>query len=630
MKVLVAIGGDYYSSEKLPDLTGAENDATAIFDLLLSKEKSFYDKDRSILLNSPSCQETKAAIEEAIFNSIGEMDFCLFFAGHGCVKDGAYYLCVKDTSIDRLSVTAISITDLFMWINEAKVRDTSIVIDACQAGGVGYDVAAFLKPDKIGHFGSPSVSILAAAASDQAAREVSGQGVATSALLKCLSGELVVQTSHPSLSLIEIGQTLSEIMKGEDQQVPVYWGLSLFGRSSFSENPHFDKPKTPVIGLPDGLNRSGIEEPIIRKYAHRVWELYLTTIQCFDATNFLNLVQSLLGDLPTGSKAGAVIVDAMIFAFRPLVSASNDPFEEVELLGASIASLLRYSSNDEVADRVIIDMSQQLLESICTGTRKVLNAIEENQFSLLSERSAIADLYYLPIRILKILGWIGAGQYISNIFNVECPEEHRVRQQLVRKILEAYTCSIVAVSDEQTCNLVMFFCMAESMKLSEEAEQIFGLLCHTFHKYNGKIAQPKLSGSDAYRFIKARAEEDNSILEEVVAKPTEFLSALLLASEKLALSDVVDSLIEDFDHASANIFIPDSYIDFSDKRIENGLNYSFIIGHGVWRVKDFMGTWDTVRSQIDSDPSIGSKATQIAAVCAALIWPDRTPWFVWA
>ncbi|MBQ0799207.1 MAG: caspase family protein [Porticoccaceae bacterium] len=630
MRVLVAIGCDHYSSEKLSDLAGAENDASAIFDLLARNEGGFYDKDRSILLRSPSSEEARAALEQTIFDTNNdEVDFCLFFAGHGYLKDGAYFLCVKDTSVDRLSVSAIGITELFMWINEANVRDSNIVIDSCQAGGIACDVAAFLKPGKIGNLGSPSISVLAAAAADQVAREINGQGVATSALLKCLSGEVVVQTDRPSLNLIEVGHSVAELMGKENQQAPVYWGLNLFGRSLFASNPRFDEPKRPVIGLPDGLNRSADDEPVIREHATKVWELYLSSSRQFDAISFLNLTQSLLSDLPTDSTAAPIIVDALATTFRQIVSGSNDPFEEIELLGACIASLLRYSDGDDVAASVIIAMSNQLLETISSGSKVVLNAIEENHFALLSERSALADLYYLPIRILKILGWVGTGQYIANMLNKECPKELLVRQQLVRAILEIYTCSIVAVSDEQTCNFVIFLCVAESMELSDEAEQLFGLLCHTFHKFDGNISRAHLSGSNAYKFIKARAEERNAIHEGLISRPTEFLSALMCASEKLALSGVVDSLIEDFDHMSANLFVPDSYTSFAEERIDNGLNHTFIIGHGVWCVKDFMDTWRTVRAQIDSDPSIELPAIQIAAICAALIKPNRTPWFVW-
>ena len=126
MKILVAIGCNHYSNDELPDLSGAENDASAIFDLLVNNIDSLYDKDLSILLKSPSSQEAREALQQVIFDYGEDIQLCLFFAGHGGVKDGAYFLCVKDTALDRLSVSAISITDLFMWVNEANIRDSNI------------------------------------------------------------------------------------------------------------------------------------------------------------------------------------------------------------------------------------------------------------------------------------------------------------------------------------------------------------------------------------------------------------------------------------------------------------------------------------------------------------------------
>ena len=548
MKVLVAIGCNHYSNDGLSNLSGAENDANAIFDLLVTNGGDFYDPENSILLNSPSLREAKESLQKIIFDLEGDVEICIFFAGHGGIKDGAYFLCVNDTSVDRLSASAISITELFMWINEAHVQDTCLIIDACQAGGIAQDIGAFIKPDSIGQLGSPSVSVLAAAAADQDAREIDGQGIATSAILKCLTGEVFVQKNYPGLNLIEIGQVLSELMENNNEQAPVYWGLNLFGRSSLFSNPCFEATSTPLIGLPEGLNRSATDEPVIKQHATKVWELYLASSRNFDTAEFVKLAQSLLHDLPPESNAAPVVIDALATTFRNLLGNSLDPFEEIELLGASLACLAEYIEDDELACNVAIDLSYQLTEALHLALASVLSALEENQFALLSERSGISDLYYLPIRILKIYGWIGAGQFIATQNGLDKAEHLQTRQQLACLIFDIYTCSIVAVSDEQTCSFTIFLRMARSMGLAEEAEQIFGLLCNSFHSYKGEIANAKLTGSEAFKFIKARAKGDLSDIDFLVAKPSEFLSALILGSETLGLSEVVDRLIQDFDH----------------------------------------------------------------------------------
>ena len=78
-----------------------------------------------------------------------------------------------------------------------------------------------------------------------------------------------------------------------------------------------------------------------------------------------------------------------------------------------------------------------------------------------------------------------------------------------------------------------------------------------------------------------------------------------------------------------NIFVPDQHSNIASDKIENGLNYTYTIGHGVWCVKDFLGVWAAARSHLDTDKSIELPVMQISALCAALAIPDRTPWFIW-
>jgi caspase domain-containing protein len=628
MKVLIAIGCDNYFSKEFPNLAGAENDATAIFDCLVNVDNSLYDKKLSTILKSPTHQEARTILEKIIFDSSNNLELSFFFAGHGGVKDGAYFLCLNNTQLDRLSASALSITELFMWINEANVRDSNIVIDACHAGGIAFDVATFLKPKTIGNYSSPSLSVLAASAADQYSREVNGQGIATSALLKCLSGKKVVRTDSQSLSLIEIGDSVSELMNSDNRQTPVKWGINLFGKSLFCNNPCFKQPKSPVTGLPDGLSSSAEDDPIIRQHSAKVWELYLASSKNFDAVSFLRLTQSLLEQLPSKSTSAPIVVAGLANTFRQLVNQSIDPFEEVELLGSCISSLLQYSVDDEIVTSAITEMAHHLQELIHIASKSVLTAIQEDDFALLSEFSGIADLYYLPVRIIKILGWLGAGQYISSKLGKESPEQLLIKQQLVRTILEKYPLSIVAISDEQTCGLITFLAMAEKMELSPEAESIFGLMCNSYLKNNGLISNALLSGSDAFKFINARASNKKEGVEELISNPTEFLSALMMLSKTLGLEDVFNEFIEQLDHLSGNIFVPDSYTTFADELIEDGVNHSITIGHGVWCINDFLDTWEDVRNQICRDSSIKLPTIQISAICAALIQPNRNPWFI--
>ncbi|WP_256594742.1 hypothetical protein [Pseudomonas sp. OV226] len=75
--------------------------------------------------------------------------------------------------------------------------------------------------------------------------------------------------------------------------------------------------------------------------------------------------------------------------------------------------------------------------------------------------------------------------------------------------------------------------------------------------------------------------------------------------------------------------IPQSYLEFSQPFVPNGINHVFQIGHKVWTVADVAERWKTACiPQMENDTSLRHPATRIGALCASLIFPDRVPWFL--
>lgn len=630
MKILIAIGCNDYIDQRLPPLFGAENDAIGVFEALVEFEGSIYDPALSRLLLSPTYMELKDALQQAIFID-DDIELSVFFAGHGSVKDGAYFLCTKDTVPDRMTVSAVGLTELFLWINEACVNDTNIVIDACESGGVAYDVTTLLKPRELGKYGSPSLSVLAASASNQAARELDGHGVATLALLKCLRGDAKVLIEHPTLTLFEVGYKVSEIIQGDAGQTPVSWGLNLFGRTRFCANPNYSQHARRDDVVPVGILDAIGDASVISNHTEAVWELYLVSPRSFDSVRFLRLIQSILDDLPVGSRSAPAVVDGLATTFLSRLSDSRDPFERAELLGACIASLLPFLDNLSSRD-VVYSLSKELVSNVDLGIQLLLESLEADSAALLSPGSMLGDLYFLPIRLLKILGWAGAAGLVASSamddsFNLNLEKNF---ERLIRAILSTYASSVVAVSDEQACTLLVFLRAAQYFELDSEAEEVFGLMCHSLHKFSAQISEPNLSGEDAFRFTTARSKCEFQNCEGLIAKPAELVSVILLSANQLSFEDIVDDFIADFDYVPSNLFVPDAHSSFAQKRIEDGVNFSYRIGHGVWRASDFVVIWDRVQNKINDDSLLKLRSVRVAALCSALVQPDRTPWFIWA
>src|SRR2546425_9049029 len=130
MRVLLAIGCNTY--EHADQLTGAEADAQRMFGVLMRPEVGQYDEARSRLLLSPSLEQVRQYLREVLFTDPQPETFTFFFAGHGGVSAGSFYMWLCDTSPKGQSMSALSFADMFRSINEASPRPRNVIIDACE------------------------------------------------------------------------------------------------------------------------------------------------------------------------------------------------------------------------------------------------------------------------------------------------------------------------------------------------------------------------------------------------------------------------------------------------------------------------------------------------------------------
>ena len=271
-RALIAIGCNNY--DQMNPLAAAEADAKGIYDTLSQPSIGDYDEDKSRILLSPSLQQVRQALTEILFSGEKLDTLTVTFAGHGGISGGSFYMALRDSRGDALSATALSLADLFRMIAEAAPKQTYLIIDACQSGGLISDLNVILKFEVMGELGTPGVTLLATAASNQGAGEVGGHGLGTLALLECIRGDIFLQDSNPALDLVEIGRAVSEKLSTAGEQTPVVWGLNLYGPSSFSKNPHVGTGNTPLrsvlAGWPDAKTASAI-----RSNLPRLWEPYV-------------------------------------------------------------------------------------------------------------------------------------------------------------------------------------------------------------------------------------------------------------------------------------------------------------------------------------------------------------------
>ncbi|WJH40589.1 hypothetical protein N7E02_08215 [Aliirhizobium terrae] len=395
MRALIAIGCDIYDKPPLSTLAGAENDARAVYDHLVSSGWGAYDEPSSRILLSPTIAELKTELEDVLYSADVIEELTIFFAGHGGVKDGSYFLCLRDTDVDRMSFNALAMTQLFAWITEAKVGHTNVIIDACESGGVVHDIGVLLNPNVIGKVGSLAVSILAASGSDEYALETGGAGHCTTALMSCLRGDTVVQTTRPSLDLVEVGQVVSRMLQGK-LQTPVSWGINLFGISQLSKNPCFAGGNAYIAEAFPGLTGDGAGNEHIRAASEAIWEQYLSLSREFNADSFLDVILPVCKRLESEPAMAVGFIEGLSSAFGARGAAVEDAFEAARVHAACAIALLPLAGPDGPVNIAIQSLAAKVVRSINEGIAHLLVKLNESKYALLGPNSGLADFYFLP------------------------------------------------------------------------------------------------------------------------------------------------------------------------------------------------------------------------------------------
>jgi hypothetical protein len=131
-RVLLCIGIDSYSDERVPVSSFAESDAADFAEAL--KPLGFDAANQIVLLGAKA---TKTAIESAIrrtLKSLAANDHLhLFMSSHGFAIDDANYLSTRDTDLDDLEATSLSFEGLLDQIELASCKQIVLWLDPGEA-----------------------------------------------------------------------------------------------------------------------------------------------------------------------------------------------------------------------------------------------------------------------------------------------------------------------------------------------------------------------------------------------------------------------------------------------------------------------------------------------------------------
>ncbi len=617
---LLSVGCDKYSSDSLNNLTGAVNDASNIYQCLVNSEYSIYDAEISETLSSPTISETRSALERILLEHETPDIFTLFFAGHGGVATGTYYICLNDTRTDRIGFSALSLSEIFRMVSSSGVKHLNLVIDACNTGGLVNDLASIIKPEIIGSKGSFGIAILAAAASDEYASEVDGQGLLTSTLIKYINGDSRIETHSVHLDLVSIGRKVStEFISNSSAQTPSSWGLNLYGPSVFSKNPFYnpdDRIGTYEFSYIPPASRLG---KLIQGVKNEFWEALENDETTANSTKLLISFQKLLANTDNLNDALALIT-GIGYRFIDQAGPSAD-LSKLELINVLLTALTPYLGSDEAnieIDKLISAYSH--FGEVCISD--LLNQLDTDDHFLIHKGGAgfdvLSNYYYLPIRISKVLGVLAQLVLIDT-------KHLKSALQIVEIIHKKYPNHIISMCDSQSPYLYVFFKVMQGTGNMKDTKEILIKYLINYLQSRGQVSRVNIQPEKALTYLLQRYTRDKIDIEHI-ANPAELGTVLLLAAIDYGIEGDLDGNLHVLDRCNMHLFIPAHIKEFSNDLIENGHNLVLRCGFDFWNVKEFV---DICLKQIEAYADNGfadiDERSVVCCIASSFLQPNRVP-----
>ncbi|MBX9803744.1 MAG: caspase family protein [Caulobacteraceae bacterium] len=589
-RALIAIGVDTY--DHVGGLGAAEHDAKEVFDELIKAEVGAYDPAFSRLLLSPTLALVRSTVEEVVLGGVKFEELTFFFAGHGMIQPVGFYMAMRDTRLDRATATAFSLSELFAQIAEASPLQTNVIIDACFSGGLVADLQVLTRPETSGYVGSPAVTLLAMSARNQEAGEYENGGIGTSALLDCIKGRALVREDVGALELFDIGQVVINRVQRSGEQNPVLSVLNVHRRSKFCRNPLFHASSQSTLKKWEPRAFLDAVEPVLASHAH-------------DPADLIADVERLFGHLI--AKADD----------------SRDVFKGLELRATASIALLSYADFHPEIRSWLLQSLSELVECLHHALAEAVEALLDNKYAMLAGPGGMANLYLLPIRLSKLLGWAGAAFHIGHLLGQQSSFPRDNFKRLLELVTEHYRLSLVSMSDSQSPYLAMALTAAAALDLGELGEAVASSLFNSYVECGARVASTNIDASRILAYLLARQSGSFDGLDGQIAQPNELGVVLLLAAPLFDLTSVFDDAMSSLDHVALSAFVPDDYTAFAQETINEGENSGFMIGHDIWTVADLQEHFPHHAFQAPTDATVAG-----TAILASLVFPDRVPWFV--
>jgi hypothetical protein len=612
MRVLLSVGCDDYSHAT--KLDGAVRDAKSVFSALVGDQEHQYDSANSKVLISPSAEDFRKTLSDILYSKPDVTVFTLFFAGHAAVFDETLYLALKDALPDRIPATAIGFPEVLRTTAAARPKQANFILDACNAGGLGFDIGSILKRTIIGNSETIGISFVAAAAAEQFARESENGGYFTSEFTKTIRGDVLIQRAKPFLNLAEIAQQIQMASTLEDQNIS-YWTLNLQGPNLFAKNPHFSGSAHVTDTIVSQLTQRKVVGSLGNDFKSSVAKITTGLRE----KSFSKTLENVFSDIEPEQRSS--LIYGLAEGLRVELASSNDPFSEARVLSVLLGKVL---SLCPPAGRNSV--TGEIIEWFTIANRRALLKLEE---ALAADRNAllinsISDLYDLPIRISDVFGQCALFYFSQE--NISITDLNLIRDVTVA-ILGRYGNAVLALTDDQATGYLLFLEMCRRNQWTEFSEEVLGRLYYDLHKNFARCGAYSLNAEKRFALLTQRYRGSLSITRDLYNLPSDLTTVILSFSALGYLDEAIDFSLIEIDHTSINYFVPDRFTQFGLNGGLEGSNYTLTVGRDFFRCIDLRRI---LRSEVLPKFYYSACATSaeenFCSLASALALRDRLPW----
>lgn len=624
-RIAIVCACDIFSADvQLGPLPGTRIDGRRIFSLLTNPEFGEYDSAASQYLQNPS----RADIFDALLQTSEYTDittFTIYFATHGFVEHGQFFICLSDTRTAKLSLSALSASSLFEFIRDIGARHTNLILDTCQSGGLGTGLSTLLSASSLGDAGSLSISIFGAAMRDQSASETANGGIATQALCDVLE-QAPLPTNHQGfIDLVSLGRESQwRFAAAPSKQQCVLWGINLHGADEFC------RPRNKLFSTPAAAPAvADVGALMDEERREQLWRIFAN----FQDTEDLSALSKLFDELFTNSTSRAwldynfeTMLLSLAHAFSTVAARSRDVFLPIMAQSLICSQFLRLSPSSD--ESIVFSCLDELHSSITQALERLTEQLRIDEYALLSDEAGLADLFFLPLRMSTILGAVALEKILVDALpsaNQSCPAF--ASHAHLAESLNWYLGSFVAVSEEQAPYVFLASCAVDATGMDCFLNLYIGCITNDFINNKGRVAPFHLSGEDISHFLNARASGEYGTDRDVIARPSELASVLFYINACWGLDDAVDPYLRDLDHLDINLFVCDDDSTWACERVPIGRNVTLCLGNDTgyefFNLSDFRVLFGT---RVICQNLKNCDLHRALVACATFSFGDRVPW----